>query len=96
MFKKDLKFLIGLLIGLDIILIVGVGVTAAQAIIQWINLSSVVLYVNMWTATITMSDNIVLFISFLCLSVFLLGLFVTDLIRNILFVKNFVKSSKNF
>ena len=69
MFKKDLKFLIGLLIGLDIILIVGVGVTAAQAIIQWINLSSVVLYVNIWTATITMSDNIVLFISFLCLSV---------------------------
>lgn len=88
MLKNDTKFLIGFLIMLDVLIIVGLGVSIAQIITQWVNIGGIIVYINMWTATFTVSNSIVIFIVSLCLGGFAVGLFIGDFTHNILLVKN--------
>lgn len=88
MLKNNTRFLIGVLIVLDVLIIVGLGVSIAQIITQWVNIGGVIVYVNMWTATVVVSNNIITFIAALYLGVLTICLFIGDFIRNILLVKN--------
>lgn len=88
MLKNNTRFLIGVLITLDVLIIVGLGVSIAQMITQWVNIGGIIVYVNMWTATVTVSNSIVIFIVSLCLGALTAGLFVGDFAHNILLVKN--------
>lgn len=88
MLKNNTRFLIGVLITLDVLIIVGLGVSIAQIITQWVNIGGIIVYINMWTATFTVSNSIVIFIISLCLGVLTVGLFIGDFTRNILLAKN--------
>lgn len=88
MLKNNTRFLIGILIMLDVLIIVGLGVSIAQIITQWVNIGGIIVYINMWTATFTVSNSIVIFIVSLCLGGFAVGLFIGDFTHNILLVKN--------
>ena len=88
MLKNNARFLIGVLIVLDVLIIVGLGVSIAQIITQWVNIGGIIVYVNMWTATVVVSNNIITFIAALYLGALTICLFIGDFTRNILLVKN--------